>query len=355
MTNLENNPRLRVAFVGFGYWSPKLMNGFRTTGKADIVAICEKDESRWPAIKQALPELRIFRHYEEMVRDPNIDAVVITTVVSSHFRIARAALAAGKHVLVEKPMTETVAQAEELVELATKQGCILMVDHTFMYSPAVRVLKEVIQSGTIGAVHTVVGARTNLGLFQKDVDVVYDLAPHDFSIMYYLFGDIPSRVHVESSRPIRHPRQPHALAAIAFTTLQYPHRVAHFIHSWLSPIKDRRIVLVGDKGMAVYDMLDQTAPVRVFDSHIDILEAKQPYDPYFAHASGEGKAIAIPVAEGDDLSRVAAEFIAAIGEGREALTSGTFGLAVVQMLAQTGGKGLSFVDRIKRVVRRSWI
>jgi predicted dehydrogenase len=350
MTNLENNLRLRVAFVGFGYWSPKLMNGFRTTGKADIVAICEKDESRWPAVKQALPELRIFRHYKEMVRDPNIDAVIITTVVSSHFRIARAALAAGKHVLVEKPMTETVAQAKELVRLAAQKRLVLMVDHTFMYAPAVQMLKEVITSGTIGNVHTVVGARTNLGLFQKDIDVIYDLAPHDFSIMHFIFGDMPKSVHVESSNPLRHPRQPHAFAAAAFTTLHYPERVAHFIHSWISPTKDRRMVFVGDKGMVVYDMLDQVAPVRIFDSRIEILEAAQPYDPYFAHISGEGNPVNIPTAEGDDLSRVATEFINAIRERREALTSGAFGLAVVRMLAQASNKS-GIIDRFKRFVR----
>lgn len=328
--------KIKVGVVGFGYWSPKLINGFKNTKKADIVAVCDKDEARWESILEAVPGVRLYKHYEEMVQNPDMDAVVITTTVSSHYRIAKAALLAGKHVLIEKPMTETFSQARELERLARKKKLTLMVDHTFMFSPAVRQLKKMIDGGAIGNVHTVIGSRMNLGLFQKDIDVVYDLAPHDFSILFFLFPEIPTRIHVESHAPIQHPHIASHLASVAHTTVHYPNKMAHFTHTWLSPVKDRRILIIGEKGAIVYDMLNQTAPVQMFGTRVEINIPEEPYGSYFNYINSEPTNIPLPEEEGDDLQRVAQHFIESVqSDGKqEPITGAEFGSAVVYMLTK---------------------
>lgn len=331
----QNTQKLKLGIVGYGYWSPKVINGFLKTDGGEVFAICEKDKAKWDSIKEHVPNIVIYQNYEQLVQDPNIDAIVITTTVSSHYRIAKAALLAGKHVLVEKPMTEEVWQSDKLIAIAKKKDRTLMVDHTFLFMPAIRALKGVIDSGELGKVHTVLGNRSNLGLFQKDVDVVTDLAPHDFSILYYFFNEEPYKVIATGNAPVKHVLHKKKYNAVSSTTLLYMSGLyVHFIHSWLAPIKDRRMIFVGDKKMAVFDMLDQTGVLKIYDTCVNVLQDANPYGAWFSYTQGEHRVVDVPKLEGDDIQRMAQEFIDSIREHRQPITDGYLGRIVVNNLAQ---------------------
>ncbi len=329
-----NQDLIRIGVVGFGYWSPKIINGFNNTHRADVVAICEKNEERWGGIKTALPGVQLYKNYTEMVTSPDVDAVVITTTVSSHYRIALSALKAGKHVLIEKPMAETLPQARNLANLALQSSLTLMVDHTFLFSPTVNVLKDFISRGEAGNIHTVIGARMNLGLFQKDVDVVYDLAPHDFSILQYVFNEKPISVKSWGSSPVGHPLLKKDIMSVAQTRVEYRDRVAYLTYTWLSPVKDRKMMFVGDKGAVVYDMLNKEQQLTFYRGGVNTRDAKNPHDAYFEYITAEPECIPVPHQEGDDLQRVAHHFIDVIfGKHKEPLSNAVFGAEIVSMLA----------------------
>lgn len=330
---------VRIGVVGFGYWSPKIIRNFLKIPEVEIVSVCDKNELQWKAIAELVPRAKIERHYEDLVLNEAIDAVVITTTVESHYRIAKAALQAGKHVLVEKPMTETVRQAREIRRLAEKRKLVLMVDHTFLYSPAVQALKNIIDEGRIGSLVAISGKRTNLGLFQKDVDVVYDLAPHDFSIVHYLVGGYPNEITVHSVAPIKHPRQKASLASIAHITMEYSNGpLVHIEVSWLSPIKDRRFVVVGDRGMAVYDMQDKEGQLKIYNTHVDLKEVSQPYDAFFEHIAGAPEIVPLK-GDSEDLARVTSDFVTAILKDAKPVAHAGVGEAVVHMLERTRKTG----------------
>jgi dTDP-4-amino-4,6-dideoxygalactose transaminase/predicted dehydrogenase len=324
---------IRLGIVGYGYWSPKVMNGFKNANSAQLYAICEKDKGKWPDIEKSYPGIKIYLNFEELVKDENVDAIVITTTVSSHYRIAKASLLANKHVLVEKPMTEEVWQAEELINLAKKQNKTLMVDHTFLFMPAVRALKKIIDSNELGKIHSIVGTRANLGLIQKDVDVVKDLAPHDFSIMYYLFGEEPGSVKVSGSAPITHKYHRNKINSISNVSLKYRGgRYINLLYSWLAPIKDRRMVFIGENKMCVFDMLDKEGQIKIYDTKVEVLHDANPYGSWFNYINGNYKIVELEKLEGDDLKRMAQEFIDSINQKREPLTNGVMGKVVVRTL-----------------------
>lgn len=324
--------KLKLGVVGYGYWSPKVINGFLKTNKAEIYSICEKDENKHTEIRKQIPNVKIYLNYEKMMEDELVEAVVVTTTVSSHYRIGKLALEKGKHVLLEKPITEYLWQAEELINLARRRNKVLMVDHTFLFMPAIMKLKEIIASGELGVVHTVTGNRSNLGLLQKDIDVVADLAPHDFSILYYLFNEEPQKIIATDHTPIEHPYQNKKHSVISSTSLYYRSGLfVNFIHSWISPIKDRRMCFIGDKKMAVFDMLDKEGQLKIFDTKINLLHGDK-YGPWFSYDQGSYRIVDLGVQEGDDIQRMANEFIDCINESREPRTNGILGKVVVNTL-----------------------
>ena len=323
--------KISIAIVGFGYWSPKLIRNFGKCQNAHIAAVCEKDETKWPAIKELLPETKIYLHYTEALQNTDIQAVVIATTVSSHYRIAQEALLQNKHVLIEKPMTITGKEADRLVRLAQKKQRILMVDHTFIYSPPIQELKRLIDEQTLGDMYSYQSSRLNLGLFQRDVNVLYDLAPHDFSILRYLIPEKPKDISAIGSCPIHHPLQTKPQESIVYVSVRYPSGLIAHIHvSWLSPIKVRKTTLIGSKKMALYDLLDPQGKIKIYDQGVELREVQQRYEPLFDYRIGSTDTPSIR--ETEDLEEVAKDFLRCIEQGAKPLVDGTFGRDVVYLL-----------------------
>lgn len=254
---------LRVAVVGLGYWGPNLVRVLHEVPDALVAAACDLDEQRLTAIGRRFPGVRLTSSFEEILADDGIDAVAIATSVSTHYPLALAALEAGKHVFVEKPMAGSSADAEQLCDVANARGLTLMPGHTFLYSPPVNVVRDLIRSGELGEIYFISTSRVNLGLHQSDVSVIWDLGPHDFSILRYWLDESPVVVSA-LTRGCIIPEVPD----VAFINLQYAlGAVAHVELSWLAPSKLRRTAVVGSRKMVIYDDMS-SEPVRVFDSGV---------------------------------------------------------------------------------------
>lgn len=350
----DNGRKIKVGVVGYGYWSPKVINGFKNVQEASVYAVCEKDKSKHELIKSQLPNVKIYLHYKELVEDVDIDAIVVTTTVSSHYRIAKEALKAGKNVLLEKPMTEEVWEAEELISLAKDKNKILMVDHTFLYMPAVRALKKVIDSGELGEIKSIFGNRTNLGLIQKDVDVVYDLAPHDFSILDYLLEEIPEEIIKVGTASVIHKYHKKNIDSISNVTLKYKSgKFVNLFYSWLSPVKDRKVFVIGSEKMAVFDMMDKEGQLKVYDTKVALIEGDQ-YGPWFEYKNGNYRIVDLGKVEGDDLTRMAKEFIFSIIEKRLPMTDGEVGKSVVRSLKRAANYNKPKVARYLGNMKNNW-
>lgn len=242
----------KVAVVGAGYWGPNIIRNFYQIPNCEMAMCVDLDEKRLAHMKRLYPNITPTTSYDDVINDPTIDAVAVCTHVSAHYPLAKKALEAGKHVLVEKPLTAKVEEAEELVELARKNGKVLMVDHTFEYTAGVNKMKEIIESGLLGDILYVHCSRLNLGIFQRDINVVWDLAPHDLSVILYATGLTPRSVRTVGMK-LLHPKVEDA----AFVTLNCGDSASAVIHvSWVDPLKVRKVSVVGTKQMLVYDDLD---------------------------------------------------------------------------------------------------
>ena len=257
--------RLTVGLVGYGYWGPNLLRNYMELSGARASWVCD---TRPQQIERALTRyanLRGTTDYAHMLADDELDAVLVATPISTHYPLARTALEAGKHVFVEKPMTASAAESRELCELAADRGLTLMVGHTFVFSPPVRKVKQIIESGELGEIYFVTTSRVNLGLHQKDVSVVWDLAPHDLSILYYWLGEPATTVSVLGRDCVgsNHPD-------VAFINLRFPSGIIAEVQiSWLSPVKLRRTMVVGSRKMLVYDDTENVEKVKIFDHGVD--------------------------------------------------------------------------------------
>jgi predicted dehydrogenase len=252
---------VRIAVVGLGYWGPNLARNLYELDDAELVAICDLKRDRLNGLRRKLPGVRRTTSYRDVLADPSIEAVAIATPVSTHFELARAALEAGKHVFVEKPLAASAAEGAELLELSDQNGLVLMPGHTFLYSPAVNAIRQMIHAGELGDIYFVSMSRVNLGLHQSDVSVAWDLGPHDFSILEYWLEESPSHA-AAMSRACVLPGTPD----VAFINLEFPSgTIAHVELSWLAPSKLRRTTIVGSQKMVVYDDTSPE-PIRVFDS-----------------------------------------------------------------------------------------
>lgn len=322
-------PPVGVAVLGCGYWGPNLVRNFFDTPGCRMLAVCDQSEARREAMRARHPSVRAVADFGDVLRDASIDAVAIATPVQTHAALAKQALLAGKHVLVEKPLTTSVADAEELVELAQRLHRVLMVDHTFVYTGAVRRMKELIDSGEIGELYYYDSVRVNLGLVQHDVNVVWDLAAHDLAIMDYLLPARPTQV---SAIGVTH--LPGGMADVAYLTLRFEgDLIAHFHVNWLSPVKVRQVLVGGDRRMILYDDLEPTEKIKVYDrgvrwnGHAD--EARR--EALVAYRLGDMHAPMLDQTEA--LRTECGHFIDSIRSGGTPVTDGQAGLRTVRILA----------------------
>ncbi len=312
--------QLRFGLIGLGYWGPKLARNLESLPQASLEIVADLNPLALKKAKDERPWIKITERIED-VFNSDVDAVVIATPVSTHFDLAKKALLHGKHVLVEKPLTACVAEAEELIALAEQENLILMVGHTFQYSPAVRELRQLIQDGELGDIYCVEIERLNLGLFRSDIDVIWDLAPHDASILLSLLGKSPSRIEAHAHAHL-HP----TIYDVAHLNLEYDCGTTAHIHvSWLHPDKVRRVTVIGDKRMAIYDDTNPAEMLKIFNKGAD-----RGVDPIVSYRHG---AITIPHIEWMEPLRLECEdFARSIRTGDQPEANGRIGLEVVRLL-----------------------
>ena len=316
-----------VGVIGCGYWGPNLIRNFRELNNATVVACCDLSRERLVPIQKRYPGILCTQSVEDVLSNPSIDAVAVATPVSTHYPIAYQALARGKHVLVEKPLADTSERALDLLEYAPRVGKVLMVDHTFIYTGAVRKIRELVEAGELGRILYFDSVRVNLGLFQNDVNVVWDLAPHDLSIMDFVLAREPEAIAaVGASHTANH------IPNMAYLTVTFPDNLlAHFHVNWLAPVKVRLTLIGGTRKMVVYDDLEPSEKVRIYDKGVVVNEsAENRYQALVGYRIGD---VLIPRLDTTEaLRRVCEEFVGAITENRLPLTDGEAGYRIVHLL-----------------------
>ena len=311
---------LRFGIIGWGYWGPKIARNLDSLAHAAVTMVADLMPQRLAALRMQQPWLQTTIHVQDLLT-ADLDGIVIATPVHTHYQLAKDALLCGKHVLVEKPLTASVREAEELVTLAQRQHLTLMVGHTFEYSPAINKLRQLIQSGELGRIYSVESQRVNLGLFRNDVNVIWDLAPHDISILLYLFNTLPLSVSVQS-----HAHLHSELCDGAHMDLAFADEITAHIHvSWLYPYKLRRMTVIGDARMAVYDETMPSEMLKIYDRGVDLHT-----DASVSYRHG---AITLPYIDPIEPLRLECEdFVHAIRTGERPRAHGEVGLAVVRVL-----------------------
>jgi predicted dehydrogenase len=316
-----------VAIVGCGYWGQNLVRNFWELDDAKVLAVCDIDSRLLARALRRYPTVEPCRRYEELLRRPDIDALVLATPVSTHYEFARQALEAGKHVLVEKPMARTAGEVLRLMEIAERRRRTLMVDHTFLYTAAVRRMKQLVRGGEIGDLLYYDSVRINLGLVQSDTNVLWDLGPHDFSIMDHLCGLDPASVSAVAAKHLDCPFENIAYVNVRFDSTL----IAHFHLNWLAPVKVRLTLVGGSKKMLVYDDMEPSERVKVYDRGITMTHDPERRARLLA-GYRVGDMLAPQLDNTEALRLVAREFISSISEGRPPLTDGASAYRVVRLL-----------------------
>ena len=316
---------IRVGLAGYGYWGPQLLRNLNEMPETRVVAVAEPRPDRQRRIAELYPGVRCVESHQQLLQT-GVEAIVVATPIRTHRDVARDALLAGKHVLVEKPLAVSSDGALELIELAAERERTLMVGHTFMYNPAVRELRRLVKEGVLGTVHYVDSARLNLGLFQRDINVLWDLAPHDLSILLHLLGRRPLEVSARGRCCVRP-----GVQDVAYLEVIFEGGLTAVLHlSWLDPDKVRRMTVVGDRGMAVYDDVSPTEKIRIYDSGVDIPPTESFGEFQLSYRHGE---IKIPYIDWREPLRLECEdFVASIRSGRPPVASPLQGLIVVALL-----------------------
>jgi predicted dehydrogenase len=318
---------LGVGVIGHGYWGPNLVRNFMEAPGSQVVAVSDKRADRLAPLRRRYPTIETPADHRDLLNDPRIDAIAIATPVSSHYELAMEALRAGKHVLVEKPLSASAGEAARLVEEAERRRRVLMVDHTFVYTGAVRKIRELTASGALGEIYYYDSVRVNLGLFQHDVNVIWDLAVHDLSIIDYV---LPQRPQAVTATAISHfPGQPENMA---YLTLFFDGTLlAHMHVNWLSPVKVRRTLIGGSRNMVVYDDLEPSEKVKLYDRGVSLNESPESlYTMLVSYRTGDMSAPQLDITEA--LRSEALEFIRCVQEGEKPITDGAAGLRVVRVL-----------------------
>ena len=322
---------IKVGMVGCGYWGPNLIRNFAACPDTQLLWACDIDPNR---IKKALgsyPVVKSTTDFNDILKDSKVDAVALATPVHTHYPLAKVCLESGKHVLLEKPLASSVEQGEELVQLAAVKGLQLMCDHTFCYTGAVRKMKEILDSGVLGELLYFDSIRINLGLFQQDINVIWDLAPHDLSILDFLTNDRPVSV---SAHGVCHAGN--EIENIAYVTLRYASSfIAHFHLNWLSPVKIRKTIIGGSEKMMVWNDLEQDEKIKIYNKGIKVNKVEQEERNQLLVSYRSGDMYVPHFDDSEALSLVVREFAACITENRPAITDGVAGLRVLRILEAT--------------------
>lgn len=319
---------LRIGVIGYGYWGPNIVRNFNAIDGAKVISLCDLNENVLGKVSKLYPATTTSTDVMDILSSKDIDAVAIITPVYTHYELAKKALQNGKHVFVEKPFTSTVAQAEELVELAAKKNLQIMVDHTFLFTGAVKKIKQLIDEKQLGKLYYYDSMRVNLGLFQHDVNVVWDLAPHDFAIMDYVVPERP--IALSATGEVHY----NGFEDVAYVTVYCENNViAHFNVNWLSPVKVRNTLIGGDKKMLVWNDLEADEKVKIYDKGVDIETRESVYDLLVSYRSGDAW---VPrIAQIEALKAEAEYFVDCVENNKTPINDGVSGLRVVKMLEAT--------------------
>ncbi len=318
---------LNIGVVGLGYWGPNLARNFNALSDCTLKTVCDLSEDRLKHITSLYPQATGESDFDQLLSDADLDAIVIATAVKFHHPLAKAALLAGKHVFIEKPLASSTEESEELVSIAQENGLILMVGHTFLYSPAIRKIKEIVDSGDIGEIRYISARRLNLGLFQKDINVAWDLAPHDISIILHIMGERPQSINCQGSAHITP-----GIEDVTAMSLMFSNNRSAIIHSsWLDPRKVREMTIVGSKRMIAYDDVAQQEKIKIFDARV---ERPPHYDTFaeFHYAYHHGDIYIPSIEQVEPLKTECQHFLDCINSGQTPITSGVDGAEVVRIL-----------------------
>ncbi len=318
---------INVGVVGLGYWGPNLVRNFRSLPDCSLKVMCDLNGERLAHLKTLYPEVEGEKSFEKLIARSDIDAVVIATAVRFHFPMAKAALLAGKHTLIEKPLAASVVECQELIDIARQKGLVLMVGHTFLYSSPVRKIKEIIDNGDVGELRYISSRRLNLGLFQKDINVAWDLAPHDISIILFIMNELPQSVNCRGSAHITK-----GIEDVTSMSLQFSKERSAIIHSsWHDPRKIREMTIVGSKRMIVYDDIAAQEKIKVFDARV---ERPPHYDTFaeFHYAYHYGDIYCPYIKQDEPLKTECQHFLDSIKNGVHPISSASSGMEVVRIL-----------------------
>ena len=316
---------IKFGVVGYGYWGPNIVRNLDRTENCKVLAICDKTPASRKAAQKAYPSITVTSHAEELLTSTEIDAIAVITPVWTHYELAKAALEHGKHVFVEKPFTSNRAQAEELVELAAKKNLKIMVDHTFLFTGAVKKIRQVLKEGTLGSLYYYDSTRVNLGLFQHDVNVLWDLAPHDLSIIDHLIPESPEAVSATGQTHLNGHED------VAFITIYFPNKIiAHINVNWLSPVKVRTTLIGGEKKMLVWNDLEADEKIKIYDKGVDVHSRQGLYNLLVNYRSGD--MYSPQLEQGEALSQEVAYFADCVSKNATPFNDGQAGLRVVKLL-----------------------
>lgn len=326
-TSAAGGSVIKIGVIGYGYWGPNLVRNMFEVSDTSVVAVSDMRWDRLRHVSSRYPSLFVSTDYRNLIDDPDIDAIAIATPVHAHYELALEALQAGKHVFIEKPMTSTSEQALRLIDEADRRNLVVMVDHTFVYTGAVRKIKQVVASGMLGDVYYYDSTRINLGLFQRDVDVIWDLAVHDLAIMNYILPSVPCAVAATGINHVMGGTENLAYLTVFFEL----NLIAHVNVNWLSPVKIRRTLIGGSKQMIVYDDMEPSEKVKIYDKGITVTNGSDSlYQAMVNYRSGDMFAPQLDVSEA--LKVELQHFVDCIENGAAPITGGLAGLQVVRIL-----------------------
>ena len=321
----ENTALIKFGVVGYGYWGPNVVRNLDRLNETKVVAVCDKSPAAQRKVAKAYPDVLVTGDPAELMSSPDIDAIAVVTPVWTHYELAKAALQNGKHVFVEKPFTSNAAQAQELIELAARKNLKIMVDHTFLFTGAVQKIKQLLQDNALGKLYYYDSTRVNLGLFQHDVNVVWDLAPHDLSIIDHLIQRTPEAISATGQTHLNGHED------VAFLTLYFPDKIiAHINVNWLSPVKVRTTLIGGEKKMLVWNDLEADEKIKIYDKGVNITSREGLYNLLVHYRSGDMWAPQIEQIEA--LNRELSYFVECIANDKTPVNDGEAGLRVVRML-----------------------
>jgi len=317
---------MRIGVIGYGYWGPNIVRNFHSLDNSEVVLVADRNPQCEARLKKTFPSVRFTMDENEVLTSTNIDVVAVVTPVWTHYELAKRALENGKHVFVEKPFTYSVAQAEELIELAERKNLKIMVDHTFLFTGAVRKIKQLVEKKELGDLYYYDSLRVNLGLFQHDVNVIWDLAPHDLSIMDYVIADKPEAVVATGEKHLN------GVEDVAFITVYFPKRViAHVNVNWLSPVKVRTTLIGGEKKMLVWNDLEADEKIRIYDKGVSMsTNPANLHQLLVSYRSGDMWAPQVEQVEA--LRAETSYFVKCIEENTNPFNDGNAGLRVVRIL-----------------------